>query len=74
MNDYRVWGRIEQVAPGEFFVIVSTVRDDNPYDVKSVTRLIASRSAAEETRRSLVIEVGAAVVARGDRVVDVEVD
>ena len=68
MADFRVWGRIEQVAPNEFFVVVSTMRANDPGKPDVITRTATSRAEAENVRDDLISEVSAAVQARGDRV------
>ena len=72
--DYRLWGRIEQIGPTEFVVIVTAVNSEQPGDAKPVQRVARSRQAAEDLRRSLLIDAGDMLRLRGDRVVDVEVD
>lgn len=74
MADFHVWGRIEQIGPAEFVVIVSTVNEADPSDAQTASRLAPSRQEAEGLRDLLVTEAGAVVRTRGGRVTDVEVD
>ena len=72
MADFRIWGTITRAAPACFVVIASAVHDP-PSDRADVrTGSASSYQAAEQLRDSLIRQLGAEVVARGDRVVDVE--
>ena len=72
MADFRVWGRVEHVGPHDFFVIASAV-PDVPGERPIVLTLSAeSLERAHTEKAKLMVQAGAAVRARGDRVVDVE--
>jgi hypothetical protein len=74
LRDFCIWGRIDQVGPSQFFIVVSAVHDPPiEYDRTVVlTGEAKSRDDAEAARNELMRELGAKVRARGDRVVDVE--
>lgn len=74
LSDCRLWGRIEQIGPAEFVVIVTAVNNDDPGDAKVDQRVAKSRQAAEDLRRALVMAAGDMLRLRGDRAVDVEAD
>jgi hypothetical protein len=74
-RDFRIWGRIEQIAPGQFVTIASAVRDDGGDSTpNTMLRVLPDRESAREALRQMVQAVGKLVTDRGDRVVDVEVD
>ena len=73
MADFRIWGRVEHLGPSEFFVIASAVPEDAQSERPIVLTLTAhTLQQAHAERDRLMIDAGAKVRARGDRVVDVE--
>ncbi len=74
MPDFRIWARVEHIGPSEFFVVASAVRAHDFASADVLTRNAASRDAATAARDELMVEIGAAVRARGDRVVVEEED
>lgn len=72
MASYRVLGRVKHIGPNQFFAIASGVPEvpGNRAIVLTTTSPSLSDSNKEEAR--LMVEVGVAVRARGDRVGDVE--
>jgi hypothetical protein len=77
MNDFRLWGRIEQIAPDQFVAIASAVPDQTRGETDAADvrlQLLSHRADAKTVLESLVKALGKAVTIRGDRVVDIEVD
>lgn len=77
MSDFRIWGRVEQIAPGQFVAIASAVPDrpGGEADAADVRlQMLPDRDGAKAALEILVGTLGEAVTLRGDRVVDVEVD
>ena len=76
MTDFRIWGRIEQIDPEQFVVIVSAIGERSGLvDVPLIGRYVApTREVALAVRSVMIRETGAQLVARGDRVVDIEED
>jgi hypothetical protein len=73
MANFRVWGRVERVGPADFFVIASAVPERQGDErVIVLTWTSTNLFDANGARCRLMIEVGKAVRARGDTVVDVE--
>jgi hypothetical protein len=74
MSDFRIWGKIHQLAPSEFQVVASAIAD--PLADEAMVRIAAAstKEEAELAMGCLMRELGAIVVNRGDRVVDVEED
>jgi hypothetical protein len=74
MSHFRIWGTINQTAPAHFLVVVSAVRDPPKFSATADVRTAdaASRQDAEQLQEKMMIELGAEVRARGDRIVDVE--
>jgi hypothetical protein len=71
--DYHVWSTITYVPPGRYVVVASAVTVDEARAAQADVRqaFAETMEEAEGVRRALMIELGAAVRARGDRVVDV---
>jgi hypothetical protein len=77
VENFRIWGRIEQTAPDQFVVIVSTVpvRFHLLLCRATVDRTLRGcRVEAEAARDELIRIAGERVRAAGDCVVDVEDD
>lgn len=72
MGDFHIWGRVEHIGPSEFFVIASAVPDDQASRPIVLTLTAHSLAQANNEKERLMVEVGATVRKRGDRVVDVE--
>lgn len=74
MSDFRIWGTIYHIGPALFFVVATVIAD--PIDPERRPRIrtytATGLQEAESVRDAMMVEVGAQVVARGDRVVDVE--
>ena len=74
MEDYRIWGRIEQ-AGDELVVIVTSVPDSgNPNGIQTLTTSRETRADAMAALSSMMVRMGQAIADRGDRVCDTEVD
>jgi hypothetical protein len=72
--DYRIWGKVHHLQPGDFFVVATAVPDP-PTDRPIVLTLSSSSLLeANQERSRLMIKLGEQVRERGDRVVDVEED
>jgi hypothetical protein len=72
--DFRIVGRIEQIAPRLFIALAAAVCDV-PDDFEGVMvdrRVAASRQGAIVARDEMIRGMGEVIAARGDRVVDVE--
>ena len=74
MADFRLRGSVTRIGDSRFSIVVSATSTDDSGGTESVHRLATSADAAEEVRRALMIEVGAAIRAGGGRIVDVELD
>jgi hypothetical protein len=72
MADFRIWGKVEQIPPAEFFVIASAVPKDGGDGAAVLTTTASTEDLADSAKQKLMREVGALLRARGDRVVDVE--
>lgn len=73
MADFRIWGKVEHIGVEQFLAIVSAVPDDagaqRPIVLTSIQHNLPEANQAKDR---LMMNVGAPVRARGDRVVDVE--
>jgi hypothetical protein len=78
VGDFYLWGRIEQIGRQQFFVTVSAVPAPavatQRAEIIVKTAIASNRQAAVASRNLLMVEVGKAVQARGDRAVDTEDD
>jgi len=80
--DFRIWGRIETIAPDDFFVIVSAMQKDSTTDGtggtssrwKVRTEHRATFDEAKAMRDQLMKELAELITARGDRVVEVQAE
>jgi hypothetical protein len=72
MADFRVWGKVEHIGVKQFLAIVSAVPEDPRGRPIVLTTITPNLVEANQNRDRLMIELGARVRARGDRVVDVE--
>jgi hypothetical protein len=74
MVDFRIWGKVEHVGVRQFIAIVSAVPEDHSERPIVLTSITPNLVEANQDRDRLMVELGARVRARGDRVVDVEAD
>jgi hypothetical protein len=75
MPDFTIWARVIPSSPQEFTVVATAIAFDGENAGQEViVRTCTSRQAAEELRDGLAQELGAAVMARGDSVVNLEVE
>ena len=75
VENYRVWARIEHVAPGEFVVIVRAAPESaDPAGVRKLTETCSSYGAAKAALSALMVKIGKAVSIAEGRVVNTEVD
>jgi hypothetical protein len=72
MADFRIWGQVEHIGVKQFLAIVSAVPEDHGERPIVLTSITPNLVEANQNRDRLMIELGARVRARGDRVVDVE--
>jgi hypothetical protein len=75
MEDFRVWGRIDELAPTEFVVIVTAVPEStDPTGVRTLTEMHVSRADAVAALRAMMPKMGRAIIAAGGCVTDTEAD
>ena len=75
MDDFTIWARIIHTGPQEFTVVAAAIALHGPSEralvfVESCPSRLEAQSLRDETARKL----GADVRARGDRIVDVEIE
>ncbi len=75
MTDYRIWGKVEQVCPGEFLALVSAV----PVGLRLPGVMVMhstepTRELALTFIEKAAVEMGAAVREGDGRVVDIELE
>lgn len=75
MDDFRIWGRIEEIIRVGFLAIASTVREDlDPSGSRVLSQVCAARGAAELALRDFMTKRGEDIRRAGGRIVDVETD
>jgi hypothetical protein len=73
LTNFRLWAVVNKVSDHEFAVTVSAVDDAGgvrPGDVE--LKVATSFEVAETMRAAMLLTLGRRLVARGDKVVDVE--
>lgn len=74
-DNFRIWGRIEEIFGGGFLTIASTVREDlEPSGSHALAQMCATPEAAELTLREFMTKLGEDIRRDGGRIVDVETD
>lgn len=73
MGYFRLWGRWEQIGPGQFVAIVSAVPEGEGTP-EVLMRLAASLDNDRALVESMARELGAKIASTGARVIDVEID
>ena len=73
MANFRMWGRWEQIGPGQFVAIVSAVPEDKG-EPEVLMRLAASLDNVRVLVDSMARELTERIAATGARIVDVEID
>jgi hypothetical protein len=75
MANFLIWGRVEQMATGEYVAIATALRaDGSSEELEVVPHVNCSRSDAEGHLRLALVALGERVRARGHTIVDVETD
>jgi hypothetical protein len=74
MADVYLWGKINHIGPGQFYVTAAcgTPPGDAEPRAELLERIASSRAEAEELRSILMMEACERARARGDQVVDVD--
>ena len=73
MTRFRVWGRVEQVAPGEFLAVVTAVPESgDPSGIQSLSELLTSREDAQAAVKAFLVKMNAIVLALEGHVSHVE--
>lgn len=72
--DFRIWGSIEQTAPGRFVAMACAVREGSaePPDTRAITQGFTTRVNAEEGLREIIRSLGELIVSLGARITSVE--
>lgn len=75
MEDYRIWGRIEQTAPAEFVVFVTAIPEStDPAGVQTPTATRETQADAKVALLAMMVRMRRAIAAADGRVANTEVD
>ena len=72
MAGFRIWGRIEHIAPQTFVAIVSAIPEQGHEGTRVDTGTTGSRQEAQLELERLMIAMGARLRASDHQVIDVE--
>ena len=63
MTRFRVWGRIEELAPDEYLAVVTAIPESgDPSGIHTLSDLLASREEARASLKGLLARMGEVVV------------
>ncbi|HEX4332683.1 MAG TPA: hypothetical protein VH040_11115 [Usitatibacter sp.] len=75
MDNFRIWGRIEQLAADEFEVIVTAVPEStDPAGVQRLTSARATKADAKVALHAMIVRMKEAIAAADGRVTDTEIN